>query len=172
METQIRPAHAQDLDALVVLAQQTYRAAYGHDMDSAALSWHLETYLSRSRIHEMTQHDVFLVAEKGAQLIGYVQFGAAQHAASVPGDVEIRRLYLLPGAQQQGLGSRLMEAALTHPQVQAASRVVLGVWHTNTAAQRFYARFGFVQIGEQPYLTQAGDSAGVDLLLCRTQMQE
>ncbi|ULH16196.1 GNAT family N-acetyltransferase [Deinococcus sp. KNUC1210] len=172
METQIRPIRAEDLTALVVLAQQTYRAAYGHEMDSAALSWHLETYLSRSRLHEMMQHDVFLLAEQGAQLIGYVQFGATQPTDPPADEVEIRRLYVLPVAQNQGLGSRLMKAALAHPQVQAAGRAVLGVWHTNTAAQRFYARFGFVQIGEQPYLTQAGDIAGVDLLLCRRQIQD
>ncbi|WP_425147018.1 N-acetyltransferase family protein [Deinococcus sp.] len=169
---QIRPVKAQELDALTALARETYRAAYAHDMPQPALDWHLETYLSRSRTEEMMWRDVVLVAANGVQLAGFVQFGAAEHADSGLAEVEIRRLYLLSAFQNQGTGARLMAAALAHPQLQGARRVLVGVWHTNMAAQRFYARFGFVQVGEKPYWTQAGDTAGADLLLVRVQMKD
>ena len=169
---QIRPATAGELDALTALARQTYAAAYGQDMYPDALEWHLDTSLSRSRIAEMMRQDVFLVVESGAQLAGFVQFGAAQQAQSELADIEIRRLYLLPDFQNQGTGAQLMEAALAHPQLRAARRVLVGVWHTNVAAQRFYARFGFMQVGEKPYITERGVPSGADLLLVRIQRQD
>lgn len=172
MHMQIRPVNAQELPELTALARSTYVAAYGRDMTEAALRWHLDTFLSPGRMEEMVQLDVFLLAEAGQTLIGFVQFGDAR-SHNLPGSdgngAEIRRLYVLEGFQNRGIGGRLLTAALEHPRTAACSSVDVGVWHSNLGAQRFYARSGFVEVGEKPYLTPEGEVAGVDLILRRTQ---
>ncbi len=172
MNVQIRLLNSREISELTALARSTYQAAYRQDMTPADLDWHLNTYLSSERVQELVQRDVVLVAVIGAQLTGFVQFGAADQTNSRLAGVEIRRLYVLPDLQNQGIGSRLLGAALMHPLVRASRQVVLGVWHTNVAAQRFYVRFGFVQVGERPYITAEGSVSGADLLLVRIQAQD
>src|SRR5579863_8035563 len=63
--------------------------------------------------------DVVLLAEVEGQLVGYVQFGAANCAAQAlslhDGDQALRRLYVHPEFQNRGIGTSLLEAALRHP---------------------------------------------------------
>ena len=171
MNVQIRPAKPTDLSALTLLARQTYVDAYGQDMTAEALARQLAGPLSPGQVAHMFERDVFLLAEHEGRLVGFVQFGVTRpeyrsddgtvHAAV--GDMELRRLYVLARQQGRGLGGRLMLAALHHSRL-AGRRVFLTVWHTNVAAQRFYARHHFRQIGVFPLPVVAG---GFDLLLFR-----
>jgi diamine N-acetyltransferase len=173
MAIQIRRAQMDDLVQLTALARKTYADAYGADMPSAELETHLEVNLSEQRIAQMLKLDVFLLAESAERLVGFVQFGTVNTEAwllieSVQlsiSDQEIRRLYIRADLQNQGLGRELMEIAFE--QIQGVQTFV-DVWHTNTRAQRFYARCGFEQVGERPYIsTVTGEVSGMDLILCR-----
>ncbi|WP_407570463.1 GNAT family N-acetyltransferase [Deinococcus altitudinis] len=173
MEARIRTAVARDLPVLTALAQRTYAEAYGQDMTQVALEWHLNTHLSPQRMNQMLRRDTFLVAETD-QMIGFVQFGEAGRADLTGTDTsgaEVRRLYVAAHAQNRGTGTLLLQAALDHPRIEAFAGVYVGVWHTNLGARRLYARFGFVQVGEKPYLDAEGASPGADLLLRRSRMR-
>jgi diamine N-acetyltransferase len=64
-----------------------------------------------------------------------------------PGDQELRRLYVEPSLQGQGIGRQLMTAALAHPRLAAARRIFLQVWKENEKAIRLYESFGFRSVG-------------------------
>jgi diamine N-acetyltransferase len=170
--TEVARASRHDLEALAWLARETYTAAFGGSMDAADLAAHLDRHLSRAAVDRMLAVDDFLVARVPGSLLGFVQFGQAQdhEGASYrppPDAVEIRRLYVQRACQNQGLGTRLMEAALDLIASRGSPVVVLDVWEDNQAARRFYERHGFVVCGRRPFFVESGRSTGFDLIMVR-----
>lgn len=169
----IRPGVAVDVPALTDLAVTTYIAAFGHSFTPEDLAAHLAHNLAPANIARFIAEDVVLVAElmtvTGGQLVGFVQFGTAdpEYAPESSRDQELRRLYVLDEYQNQGTGTLLMEAALTHPQLQAAPAVYLDVWEHNHGAQRFYARHGFEVIGTRRFEVESGGETSLDLIMAR-----
>jgi diamine N-acetyltransferase len=58
-----------------------------------------------------------------------------------------------------------MDAALDDATKRRANGVWLGVWENNPRALRFYAKFGFVEVGEHRF--HVGSDAQRDLLMYR-----
>jgi ribosomal protein S18 acetylase RimI-like enzyme len=65
--------------------------------------------------------------------------------------LELKQLYGDPDALGQGLGARLMDWALDEARARRG-RGSLTVWSENPGAQRFYARYGFVKVGEVDFM--------------------
>jgi ribosomal protein S18 acetylase RimI-like enzyme len=116
--------------------------------------------------------DVFLLAEDAGRLIGFVQFGPARIAivATSPQRRELRRIYVLAEFQNQGIGRRLMDAALDHPQLKAAD-IYLDIWEQNHGARRLYERYGFTVIGAHSLVTASGIAQDRDLIMVRRQFR-
>ena len=85
-----------------------------------------------------------VVAEEGAQIIGFIAFDAS----------ELHALYVLPEYQGRGVGSRLLEAA--------GSAMRLWVLKKNLAGRRFYERHGWRAEG-----TEQLSFGAIELLYCR-----
>ena len=165
----LRPATLADLPALSQLAQQTYSHAFGHSCAPADLAAHLAKNLSPRNFEQMLAEDTISVAEVDGQLVGCVQFGRADMPdVEISEDAqELRRLYVLPRFQSQGIGAQLMQAALEHPQLRNAPSIVLDVWEHNPGAQRFYARHGFKVIGQRQFVVESGGETSLDLIMAR-----
>jgi ribosomal protein S18 acetylase RimI-like enzyme len=166
---EIRMAERSDIDALSELAIRTYTAAFGHTFSAPDLASHLERNLAPSNFSRIVEEDVILLAEAKNRLIGYVQFGAAKNGseAAASGDQELRRIYVHPDFQNQGIGTRLMEAALAHPRLRGAENIYLDVWEYNQGAQRFYQRYGFEVIGARIFDVESGAETDLDLIMVR-----
>ena len=169
MEILIRPALAADVPALTYLAVTTYIAAFGHSFSPEDLAAHLTHNLAPANIARFTSEDVVLVAEAADRLVGFVQFGTAgrEYAPENDRDQELRRLYVLNEYQNQGAGTLLMQAALTHPLMQAAPAIYLDVWEHNQGARRFYERHGFEVIGTRQFEVESGAETSLDLIMVR-----
>ena len=165
----LRAATHGDLATLSTLAMHTYSEAFGHSLSASDLAAHLENHLSARSFSRMLDDDVILVAEVGTRMIGYVQFGTAPAAPHL--DQELRRMYVDPHFQKQGLGALLMDAALDHPRLKGARQIYLDVWEHNDGAQRFYARYGFVVIGSRQFAVQSGAETSLDLVMRRRQAE-
>lgn len=85
--------------------------------------------------------------------------------ATVPGDIELRRIYVLAPFHAAGVGARLLEETLVAAVEIGARRVLLGVNAGNARALRFYRRSGFTQIGTRRF--QVGAVLHDDLVLAR-----
>lgn len=162
----LREATLTDAEALSDLAQETWAAAFSHTMTPDELSAYNERTLSPSQLREKLARNAFLVAVRGQTLIGFVEFGdvtfAPEHftppATQHPNGGQVDRLYVLAAFQNEGLGSRLLEAALRHPRLKDKKTIYLDVWPENHGAIRFYRRYGFTQkVGEVPFGDERDD---------------
>jgi ribosomal protein S18 acetylase RimI-like enzyme len=162
----IRRAEEADLPALAALARQTYAEAFGHSFSPSDLAAHLERNLAESCFHQAMAGDVFLLAEAAGRLIGFVQFGPLRIAvaAASPEDQELRRIYVLAEFQNQGIGRRLMDAALNHPRLRTAD-IYLDVWEQNHIARRLNESYGFTIIGAHSLVTASGVAPDQDLIM-------
>jgi ribosomal protein S18 acetylase RimI-like enzyme len=85
-----------------------------------------------------------LVYEEGAQVIGFVSFGASQDEDVGQKRVgEIYALYLLPAVWRKGRGTALMDKAIERLQLEGYTEVTLWVLHNNEQAKRFYEALDF-----------------------------
>ncbi|WP_459547078.1 GNAT family N-acetyltransferase [Nocardia sp. X0981] len=65
--------------------------------------------------------------------------------------IEISKMYVLPGHHGTGVSSALMQVALDRAREAGYAGVWLGVNQQNTRAQRFYAKYGFQQVGTRTF---------------------
>lgn len=120
-----------------------------HPGDAAAISALVEAAFLDAPHTSHTEHlivdalrqagalSVSLVAKEGSELIGHVAVSPVAISDSSTGWYGLGPIAVLPSHQQQGIGSRLMEAAIGELRsIGAAGCVLLG-------DPAFYTRFGF-----------------------------
>jgi diamine N-acetyltransferase len=169
--TQIRTATASDIPVLSTLSKATYVIAFGFSLEPADLHAHLDAHLSEAAWRGYLNADTVLVSEAAGEIIGFVQAGhAAPHLAAFgagPRDFELRRAYVAPAHQSQGIGRTLIEAAFDLPAMRAAPQVFLDVWDKNHRARALYERLGFKSIGRRPFVSASGRATGADIIMVR-----
>ena len=87
-------------------------------------------------------------ARNGGAPVGYAVLDSPQLTIAEPGDLEVKRIYVLSRFHGTGVGSRLMTAALDEARHRGAQRALLGVYANNHRALAFYAKYGFEIVGE------------------------
>lgn len=145
----IREALSSDAPALADLAKRTWSDAFGDGVSRDDEAAELEEGRSESYFARALDNKTFLVAELDGALVGYVQFGEVEIPEVVVrvGDQQLQRLYVETELHGQGVGRRLMAAALQHPQLAEAKRILLQVWDRNERAVNLYESFGFQRTG-------------------------
>ena len=167
MELCLRTADLCDAQSISALAVQTYSDAFGHSFSAEDLRSHIDRELSPRVFTRILEQDVVLVAELSGRLVAFAQFGAAPASAEPRVDAELRRLYVHPAFQQQGIGGRLVGAALSHPILANARLIALDVWEQNEGAQRFYRRYGFKPVGTRKFAVASGAETTPDIIMVR-----
>ena len=79
--------------------------------------------------------------------------------------MELKRLYVARAWHGQGVAQALMDAALDTARARGAQTLWLGVWERNPRAVAFYAKYGFVRVGEHTFVL--GGDAQTDWLFAR-----
>ncbi len=93
-------------------------------------------------------------AELGGQVMGYAVL-APNALPHVPEDLsvaELKRLYLRPALQGRGVADALMDWAEAMALADGRDAVSLSVFSENHRARRFYARRGYVHLGEYRFM--------------------
>jgi len=170
LEISIRPATAADAPALALVGQATFLETYSTVLPAADILAHCTTQHAQGLYESWVGKPdySFWVAEVAATgaPVGYAMLCPPDLPVPLePGDLEIRRIYLLSRFQGDGVGARLMAAALEAARAAEASRVLLGVYEENAGAIAFYARQGFTQAGVRKF--QVGANTYDDLVLAR-----
>ncbi|CAN5343680.1 GNAT family N-acetyltransferase [soil metagenome] len=153
----IRLAGPDDVPALAALKLRAFRETFIEDFaipyPPADLAlFETETYGPARVAAEIAdaKHATWVAVDPEGALVAYAHVGPCKlpHPELRAGEVELYQLYMLRGQQGGGLGRALMERAMGWMQAQPdKDRQWLGVWSGNDRAQRFYARFGFRQVG-------------------------
>lgn len=140
----IRPATAVDIQQvrqiLVETWHDTYDAIIGHDRVAEITGqWHAPELLAKQLQSPGTS---FLVAAHESELVGHAFANSPQ-----PPILLLLRLYVLPGWQRRGVGSRLLDAVIQAYPGSTALR--LSVEADNLKGVSFYRTHGFELRGEQ-----------------------
>ena len=74
--------------------------------------------------------------------------------------IELCQLYVDTPWQGTGLAQELMDWALAEARSRGHDDIYLSVYHDNLRAQRFYSKYGFVEVGRHIFMV--GDQADDD----------
>ena len=151
----IRRAVPADAELLSALAARTFTETFGHLYPPEDLAAFLAEAYDPGRQREILSHPSYAVwlAERDGEAIGHAAAGPCglPHPDVAPGDGELKRLYVLKDRQNGGWGGRLFATALEWLLRDGPRTLWIGVWSQNLGAQRFYARHGFVHVGDYEF---------------------
>ncbi len=159
----LRPAAPADAAALAAFAAEcfveTFVRGFAIPYSPADLTFFLEETSSPAAFSRMIADpatDVRL-REDAAGLALYTVTAppALPHADVRPRDAEIKRFYLRADLKGAGLAAPALEETLDRLdpgwRMGAGRPIWLSVWSGNLRAQRFYARYGFAQVGDYAF---------------------
>ena len=138
----IARATAHDVDAIKRVLSDTWVDTYASYLSPSTIEhvtteWHARELL-RSQIERDTGY--FAVAWLDGEIVGLVTV-----VERSPLDLHLLRLYVLPQHQEQGIGTALLDAALTR--YPAARTVRLEVERQNEKGISYWQRRHFVAVG-------------------------
>ena len=95
----------------------------------------------------------FLILDDADDIAGYIKLLHGEPPGCVVHEntVELVRIYADPDRIGQGIGARLMQAAVEMALSLGAASIWLAVWESNEAAIKFYKKWGFEKVGEQGF---------------------
>lgn len=155
--TAIALARAEEAEELSRFAEAAFIHTFGHIYDPADLSAFLADWNPPERIRAQIADPEWVVAlVRGANgaILGFTKLGPIDFdiPAGHPTDgaTELHQLYVAPDAKGTGIARALMDWGIGWARERAAI-LYLSVFTENPRAQAFYRRYGFVDIGRNPF---------------------
>lgn len=145
-------------DAAVVadLARRTFYDTFAASNDAADMAIHLaQAYGVEQQGRELKDPGITtLLVERGDTAIAYAQVRNDHVPGCVtdPGAIELWRLYVDREWHGAGIARPLMERVKEVARERGARTLWLGVWERNERARAFYAKCGFVNVGQHIFL--------------------
>lgn len=141
MNISIRQAVLSDLDDLVPLFD-SYRQFYGYDSN---LNGAREFLLDRFN-HGESALFIAQSSEQGNETaLGFAQLYPSFSSASLARTFILNDLFVKENSRNQGVGKRLLGAAVDYAKSLSATRLTLTTASTNTAAQDLYTACGWTR---------------------------
>ena len=132
----VRDAQPDDLDGLAVLFD-AYRSFYGREGDLEGARRFVGDRLAGGETR-------FFVAVADARLCAFVHLLPAFDTLAMRPMWILEDLFVEPAARRGGIGGALLVYAEAFARLSGAARLTVSTAHTNHAAQRLYARHGWV----------------------------
>ena len=131
-DVKLRPVEKRDIPALLAIEEACFEDFWRYDAPS------FEDIAAT--------HPYFVVAELNGKVVGY-QFNALEDEFGY-----LVRIAVHPSVNGQGVGVRLLSAAITFFQQAHVLRIMLNTQDDNTRAHRLYEWFGFVRIAQRGFV--------------------
>ena len=156
MRDQVRPALPADAPSLAVLAERTFRNAFGARNSLENMDLHCAKVFG-PEIQQREIIDRWLVttiAETEGRMIGFSQLRPLQPHSSVVAErpAELNRIYVEAEWQGRGVARDLMQHALDSAAHAGCDYLWLGVWEHNPKAMAFYRKFGLEVVGTHAFM--------------------
>ena len=140
----VRPATAEDADAIGRVQVETWRAAYSGLMpDEAVAAFDVEERRRMWReglAREPRPGSATFVAELEGGVVGFASVGAARDEEDAG---ELYAIYLHPSCWDRGIGRALLERAEESMRSSGFTRAILWVMEGNERGERFYQAAGW-----------------------------
>lgn len=171
MRITIRTCGPGDAKALSLVGQATFLQTYAEQISVADILAHCADEHSEARYARWLaspDHRLFLAEQEATGApVGFAMLSPPELQIPVePGDIELKRLYLLHRFHGAGMGAGLMDAAIRAATGAGFTRLLLSVYSRNPNAIDFYARQGFAQAGVRKF--RVGETDYDDLVLARS----
>lgn len=149
-----RNATREDAAELAALARRTFAETFGDLYDPADLAAFLTGHSEAAWAGELAEPGVAVrIAEHDGRAVGYAKIGAVKlPVTAVAAAVELRSLYVLAPYQGGGHAQALMDWAIAMARASGAGELFLSVYVDNHRAKKFYARYGFEDIGRYSFM--------------------
>ena len=156
----IRRCTAADASELALVGAATFLESFAGILDGANILEHCANKHSEASYRDALaapEAAAWLAEIKGAP-VGYalVTPPAELPVPLDPGDLELKRIYLLSRFHGGGVGLHLMRQATEFAQGAGAKRLLLGVYAQNLSAVAFYRRQGFLEVGTRTFHIGSG----------------
>lgn len=136
----IRDVQTGDFPAVRRVARETWADTYRGIVPEDVQAGFVRQAYSEESLARRMDYGVFLVADRDGELVGFADFYSDSE------EVRLAAIYVLPEAQGEGAGTRLLEAGISR--FPSATKYTLRVERDNLPARRFYEARGFREIGE------------------------
>lgn len=167
MSAELRRAVPRDAPSLAVLAERTFRDAFGARNSPENLDLHCaRAFGPGAQQREIEDRGlVTTVAEADGRMVGFTQLRIPSTHASITArrPAELSRIYVLEDWHGRGVAQDLMEDALATAAREGCDCLWLGVWEHNPRAQAFYRKLGFEVVGTHAFML--GDDRQRDLVM-------
>ena len=140
----IRAAEPSDAGELSALLQAVFTTTYGAIIDDTTLRSYLDSSFSKAALEKEINTSLCFVAESQGAVLAALVLNLNPETARA----ELAKLYVRDGYSGQGIGSSLLEKALSEAASLRAKTLWLNVWQENTRAIDFYKRHGFNKVGK------------------------
>jgi len=159
-----------DVEILAEFGRETYHDTFAeHNTPEDMAAYLGEAFAREKQLREIQDPNrIIEIAWIDGEPAGYFQLVHGNPDLSVKGPrpIEIMRLYAGKKWHGRGVGAALMERALELGRQNGFETAWLGVWEKNFRALAFYAKQGFVRVGEHGF--QLGSDLQTDFILART----
>ncbi len=154
-----------DAPLMADLGTRSFVETFGHLYSEENLAAFLLNHSEENWRTELTdpRYSVRL-AEADGEAIGFAKVGPTSLAFAVEGPAaELRQFYVLGPWQGAGIAQLLLDWVIEESRRRGAGEVYLSVFVDNVRAQRFYARYGFEEVGRHNFMV--GTQADVDVIM-------
>lgn len=152
----VRQATPSDAAAVAAFAERTFVETFGRDNTPEDLAAHVaKAFGVAQQSDELRDPNMItLLGESGRTLVAFAQLRRGHHPPCVTGadPIELLRFYVDRPWHGQGIAQSLMNAAESSARQAGARTLWLGVWERNPRAIAFYAKCGFVDVGEHAFI--------------------
>lgn len=158
-----RPAIPADGPALSTMAKRAFTDTFGSLYRTSDLAAFLDRTFGADGLPSQIDDPAFAIrlALDGDVIAGFAKIGPVDFPGDWgPGAIELHQLYVLGRWQGEGVAPVLMDWAIATARARHATQMLLSVFVENIRAQRFYARYGFREVGR--YEFRVGDQIDDD----------
>ncbi|HVH37133.1 MAG TPA: GNAT family N-acetyltransferase [Sphingomicrobium sp.] len=160
-----RDAAPDDSATLAELGARTFTETFGHLYSPENLAAFLVNHSIDNWRRELGDTAFAVrIGEADGQAVAYAKLGPPSLPFEPRGNpIELRQIYVLKPWQGKGAAAEMMDWVLGEARRRGADELYLSVFTDNHRARRFYARYGFEEIG--PYAFMVGSHADEDIVM-------
>lgn len=150
----LRPCTEQDVNALALVGAATFLETFAGVLDGQAVIAHCGQAHDPDRYRQLFQLGCRIwiaEVEPGRAPVGYVVVGPCLLPIARPGELDVKRIYVMQRWHGKGVGAALMQAAIDYARSDGQERLIVGVYVGNARAQAFYAAKGFEQFSQRTF---------------------
>jgi len=156
-----------DAEKLAALGVKSFSETFGHLYRPEDLALFLENHTAEKWRAALADRALAIrLGEADGQAVAYAKLTPPELPVEIREPaIELKQFYVLNGWQGAGVAAPLMDWVIEEAGNRGAQGLYLSVFTENERAQRFYARFGFTEVGRQKFMV--GSHADEDIVMRR-----